>query len=209
MTHSLFLIFEIIGTVAFAISGAMSAIEKKLDIFGVAIIGITTAVGGGVIRDVIIGITPPQMFVNPVYAVIAGAVSLLICIPAIRRLMSLKITAYNWIMIVSDSIGLGIFTSIGVIGAYNLYPDNLFLMAFVGVISGVGGGVLRDVMLGNIPYIFIKHIYACAALMGALTCAIMLYFCPVYSAVFTGAAVTVAIRLLAARYKINLPRMHM
>ena len=85
---TLFYIFEIIGTVAFAISGALAAIRKKMDIFGVAILGMTTAVAGGIIRDLILGITPPAAFVEPVYALTAIVVSLIVFIPWIRKTLS-------------------------------------------------------------------------------------------------------------------------
>ena len=108
--ETLFFILEIIGTIAFAISGALAAIRKKMDIFGVAILGMTTAVAGGIIRDLILGITPPAAFVEPVYALVAIGVSLIIFIPAIRKVLS-RLEA---VLLVMDSIGLAIFTVIGV-----------------------------------------------------------------------------------------------
>ena len=90
MSENLLLLFEIMGTVAFAVSGAMVALSKKMDVFGVAGLGLVTAVGGGVIRDLILGITPPKTFQNPVYAAVAIATSLIIFIPAVRRFLSGK-----------------------------------------------------------------------------------------------------------------------
>ena len=79
--------FELIGTIAFAASGAMVGFSKKMDIFGVAVLGLVTAVGGGVIRDIVLGLTPPATFQNPVYALVAIFVSLILFVPAVRRFL--------------------------------------------------------------------------------------------------------------------------
>ena len=86
MSESLQMMFEIIGTVALSISGAMVGISKKMDIFGVAIFGITTAVGGGVIRDMILGLNPPVIFTDPIYALLASATSIIVFLPSVRNL---------------------------------------------------------------------------------------------------------------------------
>ena len=87
MSQTMLFIFEIVGTIAFAISGALIGLEKKMDIFGVAILGLTTATGGGIIRDVILGNTPPATFQNPTYAIVAILVSMLVFIPVVRRMI--------------------------------------------------------------------------------------------------------------------------
>lgn len=163
---SIFLLsLELIGTVAFSISGAITAMKKNMDIFGVMILGLTTAVGGGIIRDLILGITPPATFRDPLYAATALITAILVFLPWVRRLFQRYRRAYDLLMLAMDSIGLGIFTVIGVQAAFAQSGSyNLFLLTFVGVITGVGGGVLRDIMAGNTPYIFVKHIYACASL---------------------------------------------
>ncbi len=200
-------ILEIIGTVAFALSGAMTALKKHMDILGIAILGVTTAVGGGAIRDIVLGTTPPAMFTKPVYALVAASVSLVIFIPAIRRAFTRNQAAYDITIRIMDSLGLGIFTVMGISAAKSL-PEahNMFLLVFVGVITGVGGGVLRDIMAGDTPYIFVKHIYASAAIVGALICALLWDKLSAIPAMFAGAAVIVAIRLLAAHFKWSLPR---
>lgn len=200
-------ILEIIGTIAFAISGAMTALKKNMDIFGVAILGLTTAVGGGAVRDIILGITPPTMFKKPVYAAVAICVSIIVFIPAIRRLLTRNHALYDWMMLVMDSLGLGIFTVMGISTAYSVSAEfNLFLLVFVGVITGVGGGLIRDIMAGNTPYIFVKHIYACASLAGALVCALLWKPSGAAMAMFAGAVVVIIIRFLAAHFKWSLPR---
>ncbi|MBR3935243.1 MAG: TRIC cation channel family protein, partial [Oscillospiraceae bacterium] len=148
----------------------MVALSKKMDIFGVAVLGLVTAVGGGVIRDLVLGITPPKTFQNPIYAAVAIATSLIIFIPAVRHFLSGK-EVYDKIMLLMDSVGLGIFTVVGIETAYlSDQSHSIFLLIFVGVITGVGGGVLRDIMAGNTPYIFVRHVYASASLTGALLC---------------------------------------
>ncbi|MBQ5390297.1 MAG: TRIC cation channel family protein [Clostridia bacterium] len=200
-------ILEIIGTIAFAISGAMTALKKNMDIFGVAILGLTTAVGGGAVRDLILGITPPAMFTKPVYAMVAIGVSLIIFIPAIRRVFIHNHLLHDLMLFAMDSLGLGIFTVMGISKAHSVAEDHtLFLLVFVGVITGVGGGLMRDMMAGNTPYIFVKHIYACASLAGALVCALFWKPSGAAMAMFMGAAVVVIIRFLAAHFKWSLPK---
>lgn len=204
--QTLIFMLELIGTVAFAISGAMTALKKNMDIFGVAILGLTTAVGGGALRDVLLGITPPVMFREPVYALLAIFVSVVVFIPSVRRLLTRRQSLYERMMLVMDSIGLGIFTVVGINTAYGVSDDfNLFLLIFVGTVTGVGGGVLRDVLAGNTPYIFVKHIYACASIAGAILCAALRAPLGEAASVIIGASAVIIIRLLAAHYKWSLP----
>lgn len=198
---------EITGTVAFAISGAMTAMKKDMDIFGVMILALTTAVGGGIIRDLILGITPPNTFREPVYAVTAVTTAALVFLPWIRRQFRRYQRVYDWIMLAMDSVGLGIFTVIGVQTAQAQSGDySLFLLTFVGVITGVGGGLLRDMMAGNMPYIFVKHVYASASVAGALLCAALWQVLPSIWAMNLGAAAVILIRFLSAHYRWSLPR---
>lgn len=204
------LIMEIIGTLAFASSGAMVGIKKEMDIFGVAVLGMTTAVGGGMIRDLILGITPPVIFQKPMYAVLSIIVSCVVfCMVAINRRFeeSRLHIYYEKLMLLCDSLGLGIFTVVGVNAALTTgYETNGFLQVFVGVLTGVGGGLLRDMMAGSLPYIFVKHIYACASIIGAIACVYLTRVFGGFVGTFAGAAIVLVVRLLAAHYKWNLPR---
>jgi uncharacterized membrane protein YeiH len=185
----------------------MTGLKKSMDIFGVSILGLTTAVGGGVIRDIILGQTPPAVFYKPLYAIIAVCTSLFIFIPAVRRLLSRNQKKFEQMQLISDSIGLGIFTMAGIQAAFEGSSDyNIFLLIFVGVVTGVGGGVMRDVLAGNTPYIFVKHIYACASLSGAVLCSLLVNITGLTYAMAAGALVVIIIRLLAARYKWSLPK---
>lgn len=201
------LILEIIGTVAFAVSGAMTGLAKKMDIFGVSILGLTTAVGGGVLRDVILGLTPPAMFTNPIYAAVAAAVSVIVFLPAVRRWLTAYGRVRDILMLVMDSLGLGVFTVVGIQRAYTATEHRgLFLLVFVGVVTGVGGGLLRDVMAGNTPYIFVKHVYASASIIGAILCAALWEPLGATMAMILGASVILIVRLLAAHYHWSLPK---
>ena len=209
MEHFIF-ILEIIGTISFAVSGALIGLKKKMDIFGVCILGLTTAVGGGVIRDLILGNTPPNTFRNPVYAVLALAVSAVFFLKSVRRLLQRNPRWYDRIMLVMDSLGLGAFTTVGIQVAFE-HTENptLFLLVFVGVVTGVGGGVIRDLMAGNTPFIFVRHVYASASLAGALLCAGMWHYTGHMIAMLAGTALIVVIRLLSAHFHWNLPRAHL
>ena len=207
MSGTMFLVFELIGTVAFAASGAITGISKRMDILGVTTLGIVTAVGGGVIRDVILGFTPPATFSNPIYAIIALTVSAIIFIPAVHRFLFKNHKAYDLIMLVMDSVGLGIFTVVGIQTAMHKFDSpNVFLLVFVGMVTGIGGGVLRDVLSKSTPYIFIKHFYACASFFGAVTCIILWHFLGEQIAVIGGATVVLILRLLAAHFHWSLPK---
>ncbi|MBE6679091.1 MAG: trimeric intracellular cation channel family protein [Ruminococcaceae bacterium] len=199
-------ILEIIGTIAFAASGAMTALKKDMDLFGIAILGITTAVGGGALRDIILGNTPPSMFEKPIYTVVAAVTSLVVFFPFIRRTFDKNQYLYDHIIRVMDALGLAIFTVMGINVAKTVTDGhNLFLLVFVGVITGVGGGLMRDVMAGDTPYIFVKHVYASASIAGALVCALLWEPLGAVLAMFIGATLVFTIRLLAAHYKWSLP----
>ena len=203
-------ILEIIGTIAFASSGALVGIRKNMDIFGVLVLGITTAVGGGCIRDLILGIHPPKMFQNVSYAAAATLTSCFLCAVLYwkrERLDSRFLETYEQAMNTLDAIGLGIFTVVGIRTAISaLAEPNHFLMLFVGVVTGIGGGMLRDIMAGSTPFVFVKHVYACASLIGAV---LYIFLYPRLNealAILLSAAVVILIRLLAAHYRWNLPR---
>ena len=192
-------ILEIIGTIAFSVSGAVVGIKKKMDILGVATMGLVTAVGGGIIRDIIIGVVPPTAFRNPIYTFIAILTAIIVFLPFISRRINLD----RLIWVLTDSIGLGAFTMIGVSTGVSF--DNVFLEVFLGVITGIGGGVLRDICSGNIPMIFVKHFYACPCIIGACICAVLHRYNSDL-AMASGFAVIVVLRLLAAKYRWHLPK---
>ncbi|MEE3488171.1 MAG: trimeric intracellular cation channel family protein [Bulleidia sp.] len=203
-------IFELIGTAAFAISGAVVGLKARTDLFGVIALGAITATGGGVFRDIILGINPPTAFVKPVYIVIAMCISLGVFILAFvesRRNSYISTSVYKKVLLIADSIGLGIFTVNGCNTAFiNYGGNNLFLWVFCGLITGVGGGILRDMIVDQLPDIFTKYIYAVASIIGAIVCSVMLETGYRAMAIWLPAALIVIIRLLAAHYHWSLPR---
>ena len=209
MMESFILILELAGTMAFSASGAMTGLQKNMDVFGVCTLGLTTAVGGGVIRGLILGNTPPATFQNPIYAAVALLTALVLFLPKVRHLLMHDQALYDLSMLVLDSAGLGIFTVMGIRIAYaHASRPSLFLLVFVGVVTGVGGGLLRDMMAGNTPYIFVKHIYACASLAGALLCALLWRPAGELPAMLAGLGTVVLIRSLSAHFRWNLPKAH-
>lgn len=201
------LVFGIIGTIAFAVSGAALGIRKEMDIFGISFLGLTTGVGGGIIRDLIIGYTPPMAFRDPTYLLIAIAVSIIVFLPPIRNVIFSRAALYENTMLLMDTIGLAVFTVSGIESAYlTANVQGIILPAFVGVVTGVGGGVLRDIMAGDRPYIFVKDIYASASLAGAFACVLLWEPLGQAAAMGIGAGVTLVIRLLAAKFHWHLPK---
>lgn len=196
---------EIIGAAAFAISGAMVAISKDFDMFGIIFTGITTATGGGVIRDIILNRGTPVMFSDPVYCIVAAACSAMLFFPFVRKLLKNKY-AHDAVFIVADSLGLAIFTAATVLYCINIGETNKFLIVFVSVITGVGGGVLRDLFARDTPIIFRKYVYASASIFGALVSVFLADVINKELAVAIGFLVIVAIRIVSAKFKINLPK---
>lgn len=198
---------ELAGTAAFAVSGAMLGIRKRMDIFGICIMGLVTACGGGMLRDLFLGILPPAMFREPVYAATAVCASLLLFLAAKKGIIGEREALFERLTLVADSIGLGIFTASGAaITIHSGYGSNFFFCVFLGTVTGVGGGVIRDTLAGTPPYIFVKHIYACASIAGAMLCT----FC--WSRLGQNRSMIVcflavfATRLLAAKYRLSLPK---
>lgn len=206
----IFNICELVGTAAFAVSGAMAAINKRVDIFGVLFLGIITALGGGITRDIIIGQLPPRMFTSYTYVALAALASLAVFIVAsvykdgfIRS--EPRIDRVNNVF---DALGLGAFTVTGVrVGIDAGYMENVFMIVFLGMITGVGGGLLRDLMIDEIPFVLKKRVYAVASIMGG----IVYWLCirlraGELCAMIAGIAVVFLIRMLATTFKWNLPK---
>lgn len=205
--ETLIFVLEVIGTLSFAVSGAFTAIRKDMDVFGVAILGLTTAVGGGMIRDLILGITPPATFREPMWAIMAILVSIAVFILVYMKKLHEHGRVYDIVMLLTDTVGLAAFTiaGIGAATAQQVQYSN-FLMIFVGVITGVGGGVIRDLFAGDRPYIFVKHVYASASIIGAI---ITVFLAPIMGseiASIYGMSVIIVLRLLSAHFKWNLPK---
>ncbi|MBU4438701.1 MAG: trimeric intracellular cation channel family protein [Acetobacterium sp.] len=191
--------FELIGTIAFAISGAVTGIEKKLDLFGIIFLAVLTAVGGGIFRDLIIGNTPPTAFVNPSAAIISIITALVVFF------LYKKIHKFEKIIVISDALGLGVFTAIGCRMAMTHGASNAFFVVAMGLSTGVGGGMIRDVFVGNVPFVLKKEIYAMASIAGALFFYASYPYMPEMVALYFCSAIVFVIRIVAVIHKINLP----
>lgn len=196
--------FEFIGTVAFAISGASNAIKKDMDLLGVIVLGMITAVGGGMLRDMI-GNISPAIFSSPGTIFLAFMTSIITFLVAYISEDFVESLLFNRIFLISDSVGLAVFTIFGCKNMLPLYPPAVGV--FFGVLTGVGGGLLRDVIAGETPYVLTKHFYASSCILGAIVYILFLPYKKSW-AVILGMLVVFFTRLLAAQYRWNLPKIN-
>ncbi len=210
MYDTLILILEVIGTVAFALSGAMIGVKRKLDVLGVIILGCVTACGGGLLRDTMLGIIPQNLFCNPLY-VILGLITSLILFIILYIIKDDSITEYKWykdVLVITDAIGLATFVIVGANITINQMgiEGNGFLIIFMSFLTACGGGMLRDIFAGQIPAIFRKHIYALPTIVGALIYYFLLRLnINVYINIIIVSLFIIIIRLLAYKFKWSLP----
>ncbi len=195
-------IIDILGTFAFAISGALVAKNKSFDVFGVIIIAFVTAVGGGMIRDVLINAHPINWIgdLNYIWTIFSAVV--------IMYLFRSKVAPLSKTMFLFDTVGISVFTLLGLQKglSYNLHP---FVSLIMGMVSAVFGGVIRDVLTSKIPLIFKKEIYASACLVGGVVYLILQYFNIDENAQFIiSASVIIIIRLVVVKYKLELPKIN-
>lgn len=201
---------EWIGTIAFAVSGALIAIRHSFDLFGVVIVGCTTAVGGGITRDLLLGNTPPAIFSAPEILILAILTSLTVFVIAFLNAkkfsgLQKRIEKLN---IYFDAVGLAAFSVAGVEAvAAAGFGDNAVLAITVGAITGVGGGVLRDVFVNEKPYILTKHVYAVASIAGCLAYWLVgIYFSQRVIGTFAALVLIVGLRVLAYHFRWKLPK---
>ncbi len=193
-------VLDILGTFAFAISGALVAMDKRFDAFGVVIIAFVTAVGGGMLRDILINAHPINWIgdLNYLWVILAGVI--------ITFLFRSKILPLSKTMFVFDTVGIGVFTLLGLQKglSYDLHPVVALIM---GMVSAVFGGVLRDVLTNKIPLIFEKEIYALAYLAGGVTYLVISYFTDNNDVNFiVSASIIIIIRSVSVKYELELPK---
>lgn len=199
----MFNIVDVLGTIAFAISGALSAMNRRLDLFGIFIIAFVTAIGGGTLRDVLIGDTPVTWMENIVYVYLIGFVTILAIIFR-NKLNYLKKSLFLF-----DTIGLGVFTITGVETGIQNDLDPIISIA-LGAMTGTFGGVIRDILCNEIPVIFRKEIYATACLVGALAFVVLHDMNVEPDIVYLVTTLTViSIRLVVVKYQISLPSFYL
>jgi len=196
----LLLALDLLGTLVFAITGAFRAVKHELDILGVLVLSVFTGVGGGIVRDICLGATPPFVFTHEIYfgICLAGDLLVFFIAPRIAR----------WWQVVKfmDAVGLGVFAAIGAMKGYH-HHLGFIGVAMVGTVTAVGGGVIRDILVMEIPAVLTSDFYATAAVIGAA----VLYLAKVLglpdaTAMLLAAVVTILLRLLAMRFRLRLPR---
>lgn len=202
MKYELLKLIDILGTIAFAVSGVFAAMQKRLDVFGILIIAFITAVGGGTLRDMMLGDLPVSWMRNINYFFIIVLTSAAVVI------FNNTINNFQKTLLVFDSIGLGFFTILGIQKgiAFGLHPA---ICIALGTVTACFGGVIRDISLNNIPLIFQKEIYATACIFGGIV-----YFFLLKSNLSTDVIDIICIslifivRLLAVRFNWSLPAVY-
>lgn len=197
-----FQIVEILGTFAFAISGVLVALEKRMDPFGVLIIAFVTSVGGGTLRDVLIGQAPVTWMVNMIYVYAILAATILAIIFR-KRLDYLRISLFLF-----DTIGIGLYTVVGIQKGLFIGLHPIICIA-LGTITACFGGVIRDILCNEIPVIFRKEVYATACILGGATYFLLSKLPVDNNIVFViSGLVVITVRLIAVIFKISLPSLY-
>lgn len=194
-------ILDLFGTMAFAVTGAFKAIEHKSDFVGIIILSTITGIAGGVIRDITFGKLPPTAVINPLYITITVSTAIVIFFlyPSLKK--------HSDLFLKFDAIGLGVFTIIGSIFAYNMFGLNFLAMSISGVLTAIGGGILRDVFVNEIPMVFVKEFYASASFLGVVILFTLLSLnTNVSLSAIIVMIITTSIRLIAVKLQWNLPR---
>lgn len=200
MNMDFFMIVEIIGTIAFAMSGALTAIEKELDYYGITFFAITTSVGGGIVRDIVINKSLPASLANPIYILIS--VFSAACVIIFYK----KIIQLSKVLLIFDAIGLSAFTAIGAEVAIRNNFEQPFVVITLALLTGTGGGLLRDVFAKEIPFIFRKEIYAVASIIGAILFLILYKVVGNEVSSYACFAITLLIRLISVKKNIHLKK---
>jgi|TARA_B110000263_G_scaffold111373_1_gene97344 uncharacterized membrane protein YeiH len=194
-------ILDLFGTMAFAVTGAFKAIEHKADIVGIIILATITGVAGGTIRDVILGKDLPNSLIDPSYVIITVVSAIVIF------LLHSKMKKHWNIFLKFDAIGLGVFTVIGATFAYNMFGMNFLVIVLSGMLTAIGGGILRDVFVSQTPIVFVKELYASASFLGAAVFYLVILLTnDVYAGTISGLLLATGLRMVAMKYNWNLPK---
>lgn len=204
-------VIEYIGVIAFALSGAMVAIDKEADLFGVILMAVFTSFGGGIFRDLLLGITPPKFFTElgiMVLVCVLSALSVFIFAAVMKKHYIKERGHMTSFINLFDALGLGIFAVSGTSLAIDTVGMNPYIAITMGLVTGVFGGLVRDLCLGSIPFIIRKRVYAVAALAGSSVYYLLYVYSPIniISTIFISVLTTFGLRMLATVFKWNIPR---
>ena len=199
--------FDMIGTIAFAVSGALVGVARKMDIFGMAVLALATAIGGGVIRDVLLGYFPPNSLRNVVYVTVVLAVTVIVFLIYNSRYRKHAMGPRSRASyLLADALGLASFTVTGASAGFKLYPELPIFIVLLGTITAVGGGIIRDMLAQRIPSVLKEDVYALPSIIGGIVYYLMVTSSWDSMAVYGAFTVVLVIRLLAIKYNWSLPK---
>ena len=200
-------IFDMIGTIAFAVSGALVGVSRKMDIFGMTVLALATAIGGGIVRDVLLGYFPPNSLRNIVYVTVVLVVTVIVFLIYNSRYrkhaMGPRSRASYFL---ADALGLASFTVTGASAGFKLYPELPIFIVLLGTITAVGGGIIRDMLAQRIPSVLKEDVYALPSIIGGIVYYLMVTSSWDSMAVYGAFTVVLVIRLLALKYNWSLPK---
>lgn len=199
--------FDMIGTIAFAVSGALVGVARKMDIFGMAVLALATAIGGGIVRDVLLGYFPPNSLRNVVYVTVVLAVTVIVFLIYNSRYRKHAMGPRSRASyLLADALGLASFTVTGASAGFKLYPELPIFIVLLGTITAVGGGIIRDMLAQRIPSVLKEDVYALPSIIGGIVYYIMVTSSWESAAVYGAFTVVLIIRLLAIKYNWSLPK---
>ena len=199
--------FDMIGTIAFAVSGALVGVARKMDIFGMTVLALATAIGGGIVRDVLLGYFPPNSLRNVVYVTVVLAVTVIVFLiynSRYRKHMMGPRSRASYLL--ADALGLASFTVTGASAGFKLYPELPIFIVLLGTITAVGGGIIRDMLAQRIPSVLKEDVYALPSIIGGVVYYGMVTSSLEHMAVYGAFTVVLVIRLLAIKYNWSLPK---
>ena len=200
-------IFDMIGTIAFAVSGALVGVARKMDIFGMAVLALATAIGGGIVRDVLLGYFPPNSLRNVVYVTVVLAVTVVVFLIYNSRYRKHAMGPRSRASyLLADALGLASFTVTGASAGFKLYPELPIFIVLLGTITAVGGGIIRDMLAQRIPSVLKEDVYALPSIIGGIVYYLMVTSSWDSMAVYGAFTVVLVIRLLAIKYNWSLPK---
>ena len=199
--------FDMIGTIAFAVSGALVGVARKMDIFGMAVLALATAIGGGIVRDVLLGYFPPNSLRNVVYVTVVLAVTVIVFLIYNSRYRKHAMGPRSRASyLLADALGLASFTVTGASAGFKLYPELPIFIVLLGTITAVGGGIIRDMLAQRIPSVLKEDVYALPSIIGGIVYYLMVTSSWESMAVYGAFTVVLIIRLLAIKYNWSLPK---
>lgn len=199
--------FDMIGTIAFAVSGALVGVARKMDIFGMTVLALATAIGGGIVRDVLLGYFPPNSLRNVVYVTVVLAVTVIVFLIYNSRYRKHAMGPRSRASyLLADALGLASFTVTGASAGFKLYPELPIFIVLLGTITAVGGGIIRDMLAQRIPSVLKEDVYALPSIIGGVVYYVMVTSSWERMAVYGAFTVVLVIRLLAIKYNWSLPK---